>query len=148
METQNTSGSSRPSFRWMFQRDAAVSLDGLEGLADVRSSTFNPTRTKRGQHRIRYKTSIGRRMAVKAESELPAPNVYNFVPSSDTLRDRRRVWVHSGQASGGNAFVWSRAIAHYERDEASLSSVTIKVQIWGDSPADRPLEGHITIPLN
>ncbi|NYJ31627.1 hypothetical protein HNR17_002400 [Galbitalea soli] len=85
-------------------------------------------------------------MAVQAKSDVERSK-YTFVPSSDSIRARGHTWEHSGATSGGSAFVWTRGIAHYTRDEGGLPSATITVQVWGDSPADRPLEGRVTIPV-
>lgn len=121
----------------------------MDGFIEMRSIVTRRQRSAGGEHVLRYRSVLGKRLSVKAVSTPAEANYMSVADQRDSLRDSPNSWQHNGSIETG-ARGWQSGAAGFDDDQSSdaLPSTTVVVEYKGDSPFDRVLRVQQNVPLS
>lgn len=99
-----------------------------------------------GEHVLRYRSTLLRRVTVKAVTELEDAT-YSRVPPRDTLTRSNRTWIHQATIETGDKR-WARAVSEIELPKGAVPSVVVQYEAFGARPYSRVVRARRTFPLS
>lgn len=114
----------------------------VETWSDGRTSTDRRT----GEHVLRYRSTLLRRVTIKAVTELEEAT-YVRVPPHDTVTRSQRTWIHQATLDTGDKR-WAKAISDINLPSGSVPSVVVQYEAYGARPYSRVVSARRRFPLS